>query len=1101
MKNPIRFLFLSFTLVFMGFAGIARYMSYPDIGHGKIVFTYDEDLWITGENGGTAIRLTSYPGVESNARISPDGKWIAFNGNYDGVNAVYVIPVEGGMPKRLTFDGGRTTVIGWTPDSKNVIIVSDFELFSAWERKAYTVSLEGGYPQPLPLPRAVYLSFSPDGKRIAYNDRGRPEYYWHRYKGGQYTRIWVANPAERSYKLITRYVGKNAYPIWIGKRIYFMSDRWEGVRNLFSIDPDNPRDIKRHTSFKRDIAYLSCGDGKIVFTEKGEIWVFNPLTDSLKKIVVKVSNDYWRLIPKTINPKKYIHYVDIDNNGKKFLLEARGDIFLISPRTGEAINLTKTPGIREMYPVFSPDGKKIAFFSDRTGEYELYELDITTGRQRRITRGLHTYPYHPEWSPSGEWMVFSTKDLEIYIVNVKTGKLRLIDKNRYLKNDEFSWEMSDYAWSPDSKWLAFSKTAFNRNNVIYLYSLETGLKKAITTDFFDNYNPTFSPDGKYLYFLSNRNYMDILVDYLEDNHVINNPTKIMVVQLRSGEKPPFYKETLREELYGKNKVDTKPASAKRAKEKPLVRIDLAGIENRIFEVPVKPGNYFYLKAAKGKLIYLSLPFVTMNDYDYFFVLPMFPHYNLNVFDIKSRKSRQLGKMAFYRLSFNGQNIAIMAGEKVYSSSVDKLFSSGKLSGRVNLANLSYRIDYRAEWEQIFQEAWRLYRDFFYDPEMHGMDWNKVRKLTEEIIPYVTSRNQLNWILINMAGSLCVSHSYIFGGDTKMEVKVDRKVRRPASLGVDFTFKNGYPVFRKIYPGRSWEKGHQSPLMRPDIKVKEGDYLLAINGMDLKNKNPLKYLQVLPGEKVEITVNSLPSYKGSKTYIIKPVFSDKVLRYDNWVDGNARYVEQKTGGKVGYMHIRDMMTRGLADFERYFRAYRYKKALIIDARYNGGGYDEYMIIDKLERKLFAFSRVRHFEPMLYPGSVHPGPKILLVNENCGSDGEVFTAHFKSRKLGVVIGVPTWGGLVGIINPIRTIDNGIIYQSNVGFYNAKTRKWIVENHGEDPDIYQDQDPIDLLMGKDTQLERAIKEALKQLKEHPVKLTPPPPYSKKSSGFPKK
>ena len=1097
MKNLIRFLFLSFTLVFMGFAGTARYMSYPDIGHGKIVFSYDDDLWIVSENGGLATRLTSYPGTETSPKISPDGKWIAFNGNYHGVNAVYVIPVEGGMPRRITYDWGRTRVIGWTPDSKKVIVRSDFELFTGWESKAYTVDLNGGYPEALPLPRAILLSFSPDGNRIAYNDRGREEYYWHRYKGGQYTRIWIADLSKRSYKLITKYVGKNAYPMWIGHRIYFMSDRWEGIRNLFSIDPDHPEDVKRHTSFKSDIAYLSSGDGKIVFVEKGEIWIFDPSTENLKKIDVKVADDYWRLTPKTINPKKYIHYVGIDNKGENFLLEARGDIFLVSRKSGEAINLTETPGIREMYPAFSPDGKKIAYFSDRTGEYELYEKDLSNGRERRITRGLKTYPYHPEWSPDGKWIVFSTKDLDIYLLNVATGKLRVIDKNKYLKNDEFSWEMSDYAWSPDSKWIAFSKTAFNRNNVICLYNVETGTKKAITTDFFDNFNPTFSADGKYLYFLSNRNYMDILVDFMEDNHVINNPTKIMVVQLRAGEKPPYYQKTLKEKLKSE---DEKPKSKGKKKEKVKVKIDLQGIENRIFEMPVKPGNYFYLTAAKGKLIYLSLPYITMNDYDYFFVLPLFPHYNLNIFDIKSKKSKQLGKMAFYKLSTNRENIAIMAGEKVFANSIEKLFHTGKLSEQVNLSKLSYTINYRAEWDQIFNEAWRLYRDFFYDPEMHGMNWDKVKEITAKIIPYVTSRNQLNWVLINMAGSLCVSHSYIFGGDTGMEVKIERKVKRPASLGADFEFKNGYPVFKKIYKGRSWQKGHLGPLARPDINVKEGDYLIAINGIDLKGKNPLKYLQILPGETVEVTVNSLPSYKNARTFTVKPTFADKVLRYDEWVDENAKYVEEKTGGQVGYMHIRDMMERGLADFEKYFRAYRYKKALIIDARYNGGGYDEYMIIDKLERKLVAFSRVRNFEPMLYPGGVHPGPNILLVNENCGSDGEAFTHHFKVRKLGKVIGVPTWGGLVGIINPIRTIDNGIIYQSNVGFYDAKTRKWIVENHGAEPDIYLDQDPNDLMQGKDTQLERAIKEALKALKEHPVKLTPPPPYPKKSRGFPK-
>ncbi len=1093
MRRALNLLFILLAVSFMVFPATAKYMSWPDIGAGKIVFSYDGDLWIVKEEGGLATRLTSYPGEETHPRISPDGRWIAFNASYEGFNAVYLIPINGGEPRRLTFDQGRTVVVGWTPDGKNVVVSSDFELFTGWERKAYAVDLKGGYPRPLPLPRAVFLSFSPDGKRIAYNDRGRPEYYWHRYKGGQYTRIWIADPARRSYRLITRYVGKNAYPLWVGKRVYFMSDRWEGVRNLFSIDPDNPKDIRRHTSFKSDIAYLSSGDGKIVFVEKGEIWVFDPAKDKLRKVQVQVADDYWRLVPRDINPKKYIHYVDVDNQGKRTVIEARGDLFLVDNKTGESLNLTRTPGAREMYPVFSPDGSKIAFFSDESGEYQLYEMDVRTGKTRQITKNLRTYPYHPEWSPDGNWMVFSTKDLEIYIVNMKTGKLRLIDKNKYLKNDEFSWEMSDYAWSPDSKWIAFSKTSFNRNNVIYLYNVETGLKKAITTDFFDNYNPTFSPDGKYLYFLSNRNY-EILVDYLEDNHVLQNPTKIMVVQLRAGEKPPFYQRSLREKL----REGEKPKKEKKTEEKREVRIDLQGIEERVFEVPVKPGNYFFLGAGDGKLVYLSLPFVTMNDYDYFFVRPLRPHYYLNIYDLKSKKVKKLGKMAFYHLSLNGKNISIMAGEEVYSSALSKLFSAGKFSGKLNLSRLSYRVDYRAEWRQIFLEAWRLYRDFFYDPEMHGMDWDREKKLVSEIIPYVTSRNQLNWVLINMAGSLCVSHSYIFGGDLSMGVKVERKPRMPGSLGADFSFRHGYPVFRRIYPGRSWQKGHEAPLSRPDIKVKEGDYLLAINGVDLRGKNPLKYLQIHPGEAVEITVNSRPSYQGARKYVVKPLLHDKTIRYDYWVDNNEKHVLKATGGQVGYMHIRDMMERGLSDFEKYFRAYRYKKALIIDARYNGGGYDEYMIIDKLERRLVAFSRIRHFQPMLYPGSVHPGVNVLLVNENCGSDGEAFTHHFKVRKLGVVVGVPTWGGLVGIINPIRTIDNGIIYQSNVGFYDAETGKWIVENHGEDPDVYQDQDPIDLLEGRDTQLERAIKIALEEMKKHPLKLTPPPPYPKKSRGF---
>lgn len=1081
-------LVLSATL-FLYSANKAILLEYPDIHGNRIVFTYNDDLWMVNVQGGIAYRLTSAPGKEYRAKFSPDGKWIAFNASYDGVDTVYVMPSEGGTPRRVVFNPGRNEVIGWSTDGK-ILFRSDFQKFNRWEREVFATDIKGSYPEKLPVGRAVLLTFSPDGKKVAFNDRGREEYYWHRYKGGQYMRIWLADLRSRQFKLLTKYKGKNAYPMWIGGKIFFVSDRWEGISNLFSIDPKTGK-VQQHTFFKDfDINFPSTDGKKIVFVKGGKLYLFDPETGEVSKIEVRVADDRWKLTRRTINPKKYIHYADVTSDGKYVVLEARGDLFLVDVKKGDALNLTKSPGSREMYPTFSPDGKKIAFFSDRTGEYQLYLMDVKERKSMQLTHNLKTFPYHLEWSPDGKKILFSTKDLEIWLLDLQTRELRLIDRNYYLKNDEFSWEMSDYSWSPDGRWIAFSKTAENRNNVIYLYDTLKNKKYSLTDDFFDNYNPVFDPEGNFLFFLSNRNF-EILVDYLEDNHVLNNTTKLMVVQLRKGEAPPFEEKTLEERLAGE----------KEGKKKKSFRIDLDGIRNRIFEAPLSAGNYFFLKAAAGKLVMSYLPFIKMRNYDFFFVIPDVPVYYMKIFDLESKKAVELpGKIATYRISSNGKYIVIRAGERVYVSKIETLYKKAKLPSAIDLSKLSYEIDYRAEWKQIFLEAWRLYRDFFYDPEMHGMNWKKVKKIYATLVNCVTSRNQLNWLLINMVGSLCASHTYIFGGDTSMGIKIERRVRRPASLGADLTLhKSGYYRFSRIFPGRSWQRGHESPLLRPDVDVREGDFLLAINGHDLKGKNYFLYLQVLPGEKIKITVNDSPSYKGARTYTIKPLLSDKTLRYDYWVDTNMRKVLKATGGRVGYMHLRNMMEAGLEDFEKYFRAFRYKEGLIIDARYNGGGYDEYMMIDKLERVLVAFSKVRNFKPMRYPGSVHTGPKVLIVNEYCGSDGEVFTQHFKTRKLGVVVGVRTWGGLIGIINPIKTIDNGVIYQSNVGFY-GMDRKWWVENHGAEPDIEVENDPLSQLQGRDPQLEKAIEVALEQLKKNPVKLPSPPKFPKKSRGFPK-
>ncbi|MFA7229545.1 MAG: S41 family peptidase, partial [Melioribacteraceae bacterium] len=828
-----------------------------------------------------------------------------------------------------------------------------------------------------------------------------------------------------------------------------------------------------------DVMWPETDGTRIVFIQDGYVNVLEASSGTVRKINVEINSDRWKLRDRTINPKDYIHHFAISDDGKSVALEARGDAFIIPTGDGSSVNLSRTSGTREMYPQLSPDGRWIAFFSDKSGEYQLYMQKADGGEWIQLTDKLDKFIYHLIWSPDGEKILFGNKDFSIFYVDVKTKKLNKVDESNFLKNDEFYWEMSDYNWSPDSKWITYSFARLNRNNQIFLYSLEQKKRFEVTTDFYDNLNPSFDANGDYLYYISSRDF-DIQMDFYEDNHVVRTPHKIMAVQLRDGETPPFAEAVLQEK-----------------KEKPSFRIDIDGLMERTYPLPVEAGNYFYLKAGKGKVAWCAVDKFMEDDYENIFKPSGAAKWTLHIFDMEKKSETVLDdKISSFKLSGNGEQIIAAKEKDLFTNSLSGVIQSKKFGSKLNLSNMSYDVKLLDEWNQIFSDTWRWYRDFFYDKNMHGTDWKGLGERYRSYLPQLSSRSELNWVLQQLVGSLCVSHTYVGGGDFTAEPQPPQNNIFTGWLGADLIpdKNSGFYKFEKIYGPTEHNLNLSAPLSRPDIDLKEGDFLLAVNGKDLKVPDDyFELLQVSPNEKVTVTVNSKPSKEGAKTYSIVPIRNNSSLRYFRWVTDNINKVLKETGGRIGYMHITAMGSGGIGEFDKYFRAFRFKDGIIIDDRRNGGGWTEYFMIDKLERKVVAYNVLKGMEPMRYPGPISAGQFVLLANENTGSDGEAFIEHFKERKLGTVIGVPTWGGLVGIINAQLTIDNGSVNQSNNAFYN-KDGRWLVENHGSDPDILIDNDPASVMAGKDAQLDKAIEVIKEKIKANPFIFPPVPDYPKR-------
>ncbi|NOX37848.1 MAG: protease [Calditrichaeota bacterium] len=1063
-----------------------RLFRFPTIHGNRIVFTYAGDLWEVTLPDSVARKLTNSEGLEIFARFSPDGKWIAFSGEYDGDRDVYVIPADGGEPRRLTYYPKRDIperfgfdhlVFGWTPDSKKILFRSMRESFNSWLGRLYLIDVNGVFPEPLPFPYGGFASFSPDGKKLAMNRIFRDFRTWKRYKGGQQQDIWIYDLENHTIQKITQYEGMDHIPMWYGDRIYFVSDR-SHTANIFYYDLTT-REVKQVTFHDEyDVNWPSLGDGKIVYENGGQLFVLDLRTHEYRAVPIYIKSDHLLARPRFKNVSENISEMAIAPGGKRALMVARGEIFTVPQKKGDPRNLTNSSGIRERAASWSPDGKWIAYISDASGEDEIYIIpQHGRGKPKQLTRNSQGYRFKPVWSPDSRKLAYADKNLKLYIVDVLSRKVTFVDSAT-------RWEIRDYDWSPDSRWLVYAKPGSNDMSSIYLYSLDEQRIYPVTSGMTNDYNPVFDPEGKYLYFLSQRDYNALLGNF-EMSYVYRHMDRVFLVTLQKDLPSPFAPES--DEVEPKTDEDQKnnqkEDSEKKQKSRTPLRIDVDGIQQRVIALPIKAGNYSNLRAIKGKVFYLSHPMRglsgTIGE----------GKTQLKVFDFSEKKeSTFMEGIQTYALSPDGEYL-IYRSKKTFGIVKTSQKSAKVGDGKIDVSRLEMYWNPREEWAQIFHEAWRLERDYFYAENLHGVDWEAMRQKYEKLLPFVTHRFDLTYILGEMVAELSTSHAYVGGGDMP-KVKPVKTALLGARLEPDHRAKR-YRI-REILYGENWIASRRSPLTEPGIQVKEGDYLLAINGQELTtDQNPYALLQNLADKAITITVNDQPGLQGARTYTIKPISSEFNLNYLTWVEKNRRYVEEKTNGEIGYIHIPDMGARGLNEFVKSFYAQIKKKGLIIDVRYNGGGFVSQMILERLRRILVGLGKARNMKELYtYPDAAYYGHLVCLINEYSASDGDIFPYYFRKYGLGELIGTRTWGGVIGIRGYTPLIDGGYITRPEFGLLSDEG-KWIIENRGVEPDIYVDTLPSDQAQGKDPQLDKAIEILLQKIKAEPPRLPEPEPY----------
>jgi tricorn protease len=1106
-------LFLAAPLAVSAGMPEGRLMRFADIYKDKIVFSYAGDLWLVSSAGGEARRITTDPGLELFPKFSPDGKWIAFTGQYDGNFNVYVMPAEGGDPKQLTFEpdvtavpermGPNNMVINWLPDSRRILFLSRRDTFNDWFGRLFTISIDGGLPERLPIDKGGLTSFSPDGTKIAYNRIFRNFRTWKRYTGGMHQQISIYDLKNNTYELVADDPHTSTYPMWHGDTIYFGSDRGPEHRiNIYSYSLKT-KETKQLTDFKDyDVDWPSLGPDAIVFSKGGYLYTFDLKTQKAKKLTVYLAGDRGQARPHWANVARFVTDFDISPDGNRAVLTARGDIFTVPAKEGSIRNLTQTPGIREKNAAWSPDGKWIAYLSDRSGEEEIY---ITPqdgmGRETRITTDGKMARMPPVWSPDSKKLLFADKDLRLFYVDIDQKTPVLIDQGKYS-------DITQYVWAPDSKWVAYARQEENTNSTINLYSLADRKITPVTTSFTSSSNPSFDPDGKYLLFLSQRDYNEVIGVY---DFEFSNPkaTRVYVVTLRADLPSPF--APLSDEAGKKSEEsaakaeDQDKSAEKEKKEKKEAedaaknfRIDLAGIEDRVVALPIPPASIPMLQAGKNGIYYSTSPVFGLSG-------PL-PGENpaIHVYDLKERKDEVLlaGATSF-TLSYDGSKLlysALPGGEADMggdSGPRDLTFGiidakpSGSPhhvgDGALNLASMDMRVDPRAEWNQVFNEAWRQERDFFFEASMNGVDWEKERDRYAPLLPDVADRYDLNYLIGEMVAELSNSHTYVGGGDYPNLHPVNLGL-----LGADYELDAVSSLYRikKIYAGENWDAGLRSPLTEPGVVVKEGDYLIAVNGRDLKAPQaPSELFANTAGQNVTLTVNSQPTATGARNMVVKTLSSEYNLRQLDMIKTNRRKVEQATGGRVGYVYIPNMEDDGLNAFVKQFFPQVRNEGMIIDVRYNGGGFVDQLIFERLRRILVGMDSARNFASNTIPDVVFNGSLACITNAYAASDGDIFSYYFKKYHLGPLIGMRTWGGVRGIRGFVPLMDGGYVTRPEFSVYGLDS-KWVVENYGVAPDIEVDNTPDLVMKGQDPQLERAIEEVMKAIKEHPKHLPPRPP-----------
>jgi len=1063
-------------------------MRFPTLHANTIVFSAAGNLWRVDRKGGVAQRLTTDSGLDLMPRFSPDGKEIAFTGEYDGNRDVYVMPAEGGPVRRLTFHsdvvpdapmrwGPDNMVVTWTPDGKSIMFLSRRTTYQDWFGQLFLVPREGGAATQFPVDKGGVTSFSPDGTKIAYNRIFRNFRTWKRYYGGLAQDIWIYDLKTHEILRVTDWKGTDTHPMWHDNTVYFASDRGAEKRlNIWAYDL-RAKQFRQVTAFKDyDVDWPSLGDTGIVFQCGGDLYVLDLPSEKLEKVEVAVPSDGVRTRPRWVDASKTIQAFDIAPNGKRAVFEARGEVFTVPAENGNTRDLTQTSGVREQDPVWSPDGKWVAYVTDRTGEAQIaVRPSDGTGSEQILTDRGKGYIFDPAWSPDSEKIAFDDSDHILWVVNVKDRKVTKVDSNPRA-------EMHDFAWSPDALWLAYSKAADNDLREIYLYNLTSAKATQVTRAFTSDFNPVFDPQGKYLYFVALKHENPVFSES-EFNIATVKMAGIYVVTLQANEPSPFAPRSDEGTPKAEKKEEAKDEAWKPGASAPI-KIDLTNFAERVVPLPVPAGEISHLTAARGRLFYLTQPVRS------FETALHGEEPELHAFDMEKRKDAVLvSPLDEYALSADGTAV-LTKNKDAYAISSTAAEAKDKGEGKpkdLDLSHMQAFIDPVAEWNEMFQQAWRLERDFFYRPEMNGMNWPAIRASYEKLLAEAASRDDLNYVMGEMLGELGNSHTYVGGGDELKGKRVATGV-----LGVDFGAdeKTGRYFFKTIYAGDNAREDFRSPLTEPGINVKEGNYLLAVNGRELRvpTDPDTLFVNTLEGT-VTLTVADDASGKNRRDVTVKPVANELNLRMKAWIDHNREAVDRASGGTIGYLYLADMDERGMEQFINQFYPQVRKQGLIVDVRYNGGGFIDQIVLERLRRVLVGMDTNRQGVPFPIPGQMVHGAMACLLNHYSASDGDIFPYYFKKYGLGPLIGERTWGGVRGIRGFWPLTDSGYVTIPEDSLYGLDSQ-WVIENHGVEPDIEVDNLPGDVMAGKDAQLETAIKYVMDRIKANPMTLPPPPP-----------
>lgn len=1073
MKKRILFAFAVLSIFYTEMVMAAedvRLLRFPDINNNLVAFVYAGDIWTVPAEGGEARHITTHDGFELFPKISPDGKWIAFSGEYSGSRQVFVIPSRGGVPRQLTWynsvgvmpprGGFDNVVLDWTPDSRKILFRSNRTSFGERQGKYFLADLEGGLEEALPLVNGGFAALSPDGSRLVFAPVDREFRNWKRYKGGRASDLWIYDLKSNTSEQITDFTGTDQIPVWSGDNIFFASDRdlklniWQ-----YNLVDGQTRQITKHKDF--DVMWPSGNGDQLVYENGGYIYKLNLTTGISERMKIDINFDNPNLIPYYKDVKSNIHSFEVSPTAKRALFDARGDIFSVPAENGITRNLTETQGIREIYPVWSPDGRYISYYSDKTGEYELYLLENKDGAvAKQVTRNSAAWKYEPVWSPDSRYLLFADRTLKLRLFETATGRITDLDGGT-------TEELRAYSFSPDSRWVAYCKTGPNEGSAIWLYEISSGKTRQATNGLFSDNNPVFSLCGNYLFFTSNRDFNMTFSDF-EFDYVYNNATRMYAVAL-TDTAPKIFRdkndiEPASEEKPAPSitvKKSGKPGEISSAgKDELNVIVDFEGLNDRIIAIPGEAGEYRIAGAVEDGFIYIS-------------------GNKLMKFNIGERKSEEILD--------NVTNVTISADRKsaLYSSGGDygiiKLTPGQKAgAGKLDLSGLEMKIDPRREWNQIYIDAWRIVRDYFYVSNLHGVNWAEVRDRYSALLPSVSHRADLDYILNEMVAEINVGHTYVDWGDFERPKKLNNGL-----LGAELVADEIAGRYRisDIYRGENWTLSRRSPLTDQGVDVNEGDYLISINGKDITiADNPYMYLENMAEKTTEITVSTKPSGEGSRNSFIKPVASELELLYMKWVDERRKMVDSLSGGRIGYIHVPNTSTSGNKELFQGMYAYFNKEALIIDDRYNGGGYIPDRMVDLLDRRSLIWWHRNGLLPTKSPTIAHDGPKVMLINGYSSSGGDAFPYFFKKMGLGKLIGTRTWGGLVGISGNAGLVDGGYVSVPQFGIFD-KDDGWIIEGIGVSPDIEVIDRPEELAKGSDPCIERAVMELLKELESNPV------------------